>query len=339
MDTPSDYLTPDEVTDVEFRTRRRGLDSSAVEAHLRSVADSLRDLLSDNSALRDEVTALRADLDRAQASVETGPAPDPWASLDEVSVRNRLGAEASQIVGDARAEADAILAAADERAREVLAEAEAVYAERSASADAEVHATQESARERFRDEIAESEAESARLIEEARVVRSQILQDLARRRTLARRQIDQLRAGRERLIASYDTIRAVLDDLGAELHVSMAEARAAAESAGQNISETAIEDLEAEIETARLSGLLDTGPVPVVDEPAGDDDKSQPTAAEARGDQYVETDSTVTELFERMRSSQAQTPDDEAVDPESPPAPEGSPKNKSPRSKDSANQR
>lgn len=89
----------------------------------------------------------------------------------------------------------------------------------------------------------------------------------------------------------------------------MSEARAAAETAGHSARETSIEDLEAEIETARLSGLLDTGPVPIVT--VADEQDSAPEAAEsAESPDPVETDPTVADLFERMRSGQRDSPTD-----------------------------
>ena len=295
MDSETEYLTPDEVTDVEFESKRRGLDPGAVSAHLQAVRDTVRAVLSDNAALREEIAQLRGE-PRAETAAEP-------VELDDEALRRRLGDEAVAIVERARAEADDIRAEAERDALEVRAQAESLFAERSAAADeaAERHRTAE--HESLRLDRRAAEEEARRLVAEAQVVRRQILEDLARRRSLARRQIEQLRAGRERLIGSHDVLRRTLDELSQELSVSMSEARAAAETAGHSVPETTIEDLEAEIETARLSGLLDTGPVPIV----GASEEAEPGPGAEHDDEAhdpVEADPTVADLFERMRSSQ-----------------------------------
>ena len=288
VDEPSEYLTPAEVVGVEFETRRRGIDPAAVDVHLRSVAESMRSLISDNETLRSELGDLRRTHEQAQS------ARDALAGLTDEELAERVGEEAARIVADAHAEAAALVDQADTDARRIRAEAESVFEERSIAADEEVARRRTAAGEELGEQRAEAEAEAAQLVSEAEIVRRQILEDLARRRSMARRQIEQLRAGRDRLLSSHETVRRVLDELSQELTVSMAEARAAAESAGHSVPETTIDDLEAEIETARLSGLLDTGPVPVVESPP-------PEAAD--GDP-VEVDSSVADLFARMRRTQ-----------------------------------
>lgn len=299
MDSETEYLTPDDVTDIEFESKRRGLDPGAVSAHLHAVRETVRTILSDNAALRDEIAQLRRD-DRVETESEV-------VDLDEDVLRRRLGEEAVAVLERARAEADDIRAEAERDAITIRAEAETLFATRSAAADEETERHRTREHESLRHDRHQAEDEARRLVTEAQIVRRQILEDLARRRSLARRQIEQLRAGRERLIASHDVLRRTLDELSTELSVSMSEARAAAETAGHSVPETSIEDLEAEIETARLSGLLDTGPVPIVaaaDDDEGGDDRRSEAPADDRRDDPVEIDPTVADLFERMRSSQ-----------------------------------
>ena len=299
MDSPADYLTPDDVTDIEFETKRKGLDPLAVAAHLHAVSETVRTVLSDNEALRDEVDRLRTE----SKAADTEAAP---LELDDDELRSRVGDEALEVLDRARADAQEIRVRAEADALEIRAEAESVFAERSATADEAAERLRTAARAALREEQAKAEDEAQRLVHEAQIVRRQILEDLARRRSLARRQIEQLRAGRERLITSHDHLRRTLDELSQELSASMSEARAAAETAGHSVPETSIEDLEAEIETARLSGLLDTGPVPIVT--ATDDvDSSPETDKSAASSDPVEADPTVADLFERMRSGQQES--------------------------------
>lgn len=282
-------MTPDDITGVEFETKRKGVDDAAVTAHLRSVADTVTAVLSDNEALRAEVARLRRELEQSNKATAT--------ELSDDELRDRLDDEAVKRIEESRAEASKMRAEAEADSRRILAEAEAVFAERSMAADEEAARVRAAAKEALIDERADADADAERLVAEAQVVRRQILEDLARRRSLARRQIEQLRAGRERLIASHDVLRRSLDELSTELSLSMSEARAAAETAGHSARETTIEDLEAEIETARLSGLLDTGPVPII---TSDEDET-PTA---EPHDPVAADPTVADLFERMRSDQ-----------------------------------
>src|SRR6266850_376192 len=87
-------------------------------------------------------------------------------------------------------------------------------------------------RERAASESA-AELEAARMqgkemVGEAQAVRERLLGDLARRRRLAHVQIEQLRAGRERLLEAYRVVRRTLDEATEELTVAEAEARVAA---------------------------------------------------------------------------------------------------------------
>ncbi len=288
-ESQSGYLSPDEITNVSFETKRRGgLDPDAVKRHLSSVAATVHGMRAERDTLQAQVDALR---DELSAVPDTSAAP---VALDEAELTERLGQDAARVLSEARAAAADRIAEAEEEAAAILAAAEEVHAERSTAADLEaqrIRATAESVVEERRAEaeraaaeiVAAAEAdaehartagssdretadaEAARIIREAELTRRQILEDLARRRSSARRQIEQLRAGRERLLASHETVRRALDEISDELTISMSEARAAAETAGHSVSDTTIEELEAEIETARLTGLLDTGPLPVVE--------------------------------------------------------------------------
>ena len=282
-------MSPDEITGASFETRRRGgLDPDSVRSHLRAAADTV-------AALLDDRDGLQAELEKAQSSLEDAPEPEVAAPepLDQEALTEQLGQHAARVLAEAQSAAADRIAEAEAEADEIRAAAEELHAERSRIADAraqevreeaeEIRATRErEASEAAADILAEAERQAGelqtassvsrqeadhdaeRIIRDAEITRRQILEDLARRRTAARRQIEQLRAGRERLLASHETVRRTLDEIGDELTISMSEARAAAETAGHTVSETTIEELEAEIETARLTGLLDTGPLPVV---------------------------------------------------------------------------
>ncbi|MDW3177375.1 MAG: DivIVA domain-containing protein [Acidimicrobiia bacterium] len=287
----SGYLSPDEITNKSFDSKRRGgFDPDAVKRHLSSAAATVHGLTAERDALADQVVRLQDQLQNAEAH------PVPQAELDEDALTERLGQDAARVLAEARAAAADRIAEAESQADDIRAAAEEVYAERSVLADSEADKIRASAEQLRAERLEEAEraaaqiiaraesdaealragvagerqsadADASRIVREAELTRRQILEDLARRRSAARRQIEQLRAGRERLLASHETVRRALDDISQELTISMSEARAAAETAGHSVSDTTIEELEAEIETARLTGLLDTGPVPVVSTP------------------------------------------------------------------------
>ncbi len=295
MASDSDFLSPDDVANADFETKRRGYDPTAVRSHLTAAAATVTGLKAEINALNEKVDALRADVDRAKKTAVEA-AQDP-IELDEETLAARIGQDAARVLSEARAAAADRIAEAEDQAQEIIAQAEEVFAARSQEADqqasrirqkagldaeqraaaasveaAEIVAEAEKDIEHARSLVSldreSADVEASRIVREAETARRQILEDLARRRSAARRQIEQLRAGRERLLASHETVRRALDEITEELSISMSEARAAAETAGHSVSDTTIEELEAEIETARLSGLLDTGPVPVVRSPA-----------------------------------------------------------------------
>ena len=296
----SEYLTPDDISGASFETKRRGLDPDEVRDHLSKAAKTVSNLESDRDALVKERDGLAEVVESLQAELENQPTPvQAPVDLDEAELTERLGQDAARVLSEARAAAADRIAEAESEAGDITAAAEQVYAQRSAEADEQAERIRSSAEEVVEQRRAEAneaaaqilasaeaqaqqartegsserelaDADAARIIREAELTRRQILEDLARRRSAARRQIEQLRAGRERLLASHETVRRALDEISEELTISMSEARAAAETAGHSVSETTIEELEEEIETARLTGLLDTGPVPVVDASASE---------------------------------------------------------------------
>lgn len=245
-----------------FELVRRGFEPPAVQRELQRAAAAVREL-------QRQVESLGGQL-RATQSSDTEP-------LEARRVAEALGAEATKVL-------DAAHAAAVERAERAEREAEAVREEAIAAADA-IRAEAESERERILEEAAreaEAVAEDGRqrgreMVNEAQVVRERMLGDLARKRQTGRAQVEQLRAGRDRLLESLSIAQASLDTAMKDLVESVPEARAAAERAGIRISNEptpSAEVMEAEIESARLVGhpLIEGLPEPgLADEPASPD--------------------------------------------------------------------
>ncbi|MGO9559664.1 MAG: DivIVA domain-containing protein [Acidimicrobiales bacterium] len=265
-------LQPDEISRRTFPAVRKGVDGEAVRRYLDVVADSVREALDREQALRKRL----AEAERRAAEPE----------LDEQTLLRAVGAETARILQTAHDAAADVIAKAEARAAEILAAAEAVLGERTAVADAEASAllaaarseaetlTEESAaaavaaREGATNEAelvtetARAEAvalldatrsECRRVVREARDLRASVLGDLAERRRSLRVQLEQLRTGRDSLLEVVDAVGDAVDQLRERLANAEHEARLAAAEAGERVEAEA--DAEAD-ESAELEGAL-----------------------------------------------------------------------------------
>src|SRR5947208_7446395 len=266
-------LAPEEVAARTFATSFRGFDQAEVRLFLKRVADELL-------ALADNERQLRQSLDEAR---ERAAHPE----LDESALTAALGEQTTRVLQSAREAATDIRNKAEENAVRVRREAEddatrlreeseSVLNQRIDKANRVAAGIREAAleestalRERAASEAA-AELEAARtqgkeMVGEAQAVRERLLGDLARRRRLAHVQIEQLRAGRERLLEAYRVVRRTLDEATDELSVAEAEARIAAEAAARKAAaeaEVTAADIEAELDAVRGTALplVDTTP-------------------------------------------------------------------------------
>jgi DivIVA domain-containing protein len=279
-------LTPEDVAARTFTTSFRGFDPAEVRLFLKRIGDELL-------ALNENERELRQSLDEAR---ERAAHPE----LDEDALTTALGEQTTRVLQSAReaaaeirnqAEESAarVRREADEDATRLHAEAEAVLGQRTDEANKVAAAIREAAmeeagalRERAAAEAA-AELEAARaqgkeMVGEAQAVRERLLGDLARRRRLAHVQIEQLRAGRERLLEAYRVVRRTLDEATEELSVAEAEARVAAEAAARRTatdeSEPTVADMEMELAAGRLAETelaaddADEAPAPAVSDGA-----------------------------------------------------------------------
>jgi len=235
-------IDPAALERVSFEVVRRGYEPMAVQRELQQAAAAIR-------ALQREVATLQAQL--AELDVP------PTEQLEARRVAEALGAEATQVL-------DAAHVAAVERGERADREAEAVRVQASADADT---SRREAMAERDRivaaagqeaEQIVEEGRQRGReMVNEAQVVRQRMLGDLARKRQTGRAQIEQLRAGRDRLLESLVISQQNLDQAVKDLVDAVPEARGAAERAGLRVANEptpTVEVMEAEIEAARLVG-------------------------------------------------------------------------------------
>jgi uncharacterized protein YdhG (YjbR/CyaY superfamily) len=157
------------------------------------------------------------------------------------------------------------------------------------------------------------------MVNEAQAVRERMLSDLARKRQTGRAQVEQLRAGRDRLLESLTIAQQSLDAALKDLVDSVPEARAAAERAGLRIANEptpTVETMEAEIEAARLVGhpLVDGIAAPGS---AGDlDDEPDPAFVTAEMEALTHVDKALDPSNEAESAASEDADGDEGVDDE-----------------------
>lgn len=106
-------------------------------------------------------------------------------------------------------------------------------------------------RSQGRDLIDSARAEAQALVERTQDHQTELLEILVRKRKIALAQVEELRAGRHRLLTSYRMVRGTLDEITGELERVEDEARQAAESAGERSAQAngiSTEDLSEMIE-------------------------------------------------------------------------------------------
>jgi len=243
-------VTPDDITRRSFPVVFRGYDQDQVRRFLKKVGD--------------ELTAARQREHELREALETARNTLAHPELDEATLTAALGEETTRILRSAReAAADMrtkaeervarMVQEADEHGARLRLEAENVLARRVEEADevaANIRAAAESdarqVHDRVQGELEAAKARGREMIAEAQAVRERVIGDLARRRRAAQIQIEQLLAGRDRLLDTYKSVRGTLDDITAQLEHAEDEARVAAEAAHRRVVNTPPDDSDLE---------------------------------------------------------------------------------------------
>ena len=284
--TSQRHVSPDDIARRTFGTVRRGFDPTEVRSFLDSVAEALR-------AAEDRIESLRQQVVEAEDR-----AANPV--LDEETVASALGAETARVlrtaheaahdmVANAEAESERLRTSAHDAAADLEARTEAALAARTSEveaalaelrhrAEAEAADTAASARAEAEALLEQTRDECRRMVEEAQALRARVLADLARRRKALHSQIDQLRAGRERLAETVRDVRRTIDSIAEEIFRAEDEARLAAEAAGRDATTPSGESAEAdERGTPVLGGRAEE---PAAEEPAAEEPAAEEPAAE-----------------------------------------------------------
>jgi DivIVA domain-containing protein len=201
-----DPSSPASVADATFGTARRGFDQQEVRDFLRMVAAEL-------ARLQERERFLERELRTAQASSVAGSV----GPLDDEAATRLLGEEAAHILQAAREGGASIRARAEDGAAQLLREAGDDARRMREEAELEAGRRRADAAADSDAELAMAKQQGREMVEEARAYRERVLGELARRRDLARQQIEQLVHGRDRLLQAFERARLVAVDVVAEL--------------------------------------------------------------------------------------------------------------------------
>ena len=237
----SSRLHPDEVARHTFGTARRGFDPAEVRSFLEQISHEMQAAAEREETLRE----LADDAERRAAN----------PVLDEATLTAALGQETARVLRSAhdaatelvtKAEAEAarmralvqdeatqLQARTEQNASDRIAQAEAVASDLRRRTQEEVASKLEGSKLEAEDLVAQARAECRAMVQEAQEVRARVLNDLTRRRRVLHSQIEQLRAGRERLAETINDVRHTVDRITDELFRAEDEARLAAEAAGR----------------------------------------------------------------------------------------------------------
>lgn len=200
-----DPSSPSAVSTAAFTTSRKGFDQAEVRDFLRMVAAELARLQEREKFLERELRA--AQRGTTNASV----------ALDEEVVTRMLGEEAARILSTARDAASQIKVKAEEHASRMLREATDEAQRVREEADIESARRRQDAAADAEAELQMAKQQGRDMVNEARAYRERVLNELARRREMARQQIEQLVHGRDRLLQAFERARLAAVDVMAEL--------------------------------------------------------------------------------------------------------------------------
>jgi DivIVA domain-containing protein len=228
-----DVLDPEEVSGRSFPTAFRGFDPVQVRAFLQTVADELRKLHEREDSLRkalaegsgvDDATKSQttANADAAVEEAVPSEVADAKAEADRMlkDARDRVAtlgtaatAEATRVLEEARAEAARLRATATDDLKGRFEEAEATAVRKIAEAEREAASIRVKAREEADATIEAARDRGREMVAEAQAARERMLADLAKRKRSAQAQLEQLRAGRDRLLDTLKVARRSIDEM------------------------------------------------------------------------------------------------------------------------------
>jgi DivIVA domain-containing protein len=200
-----DPSSPTAVAGATFPSSRRGFDQNEVRDFLRMVSAEI-------SRQQERITFLERELLNSQ---QAGSAPQ--VELNEETITELLGEETARIVQAAREAAGKIKVRSEETATRLVREATDEAARVREDAELEAARVRQDAASDAEAEILMAKQQGRDMVNEARAYRERVLADVARRRELAREQIEDLMHGRDRIVQVFDRARIATEDVLREL--------------------------------------------------------------------------------------------------------------------------
>ena len=201
-----DPSSPTAVAGATFPSSRRGFDQNEVRYFLRMVSAEL-------SRQQERITFLERELLNSQQAL-----PTPPVELNEETITELLGEETACIVQAAREAASKIKVRSEETATRLVREATDEAARIREDAELEAARVRQDATSDAEAEILMAKQQGRDMVNEARAYRERVLADVARRRELAREQIEDLMHGRDRIVQVFDRARIATEDVLRELY-------------------------------------------------------------------------------------------------------------------------
>lgn len=206
-----DPSSPTAVAGATFSPSRRGYDQDEVRDYLRMVSAEL-------SRLHDQVVYLEHEL--AERS------KNPLVSsleITEDTVVELLGEETARIVQTAREAAHKIKARSEETAAKLIREASEEAARLREESELDCARRRQDATADAEAEVLMAKQQGRDMVNEARAYRERVLADVARRREMAREQLEDLFHGRDRLVQAFERARTATDDVLRDLNETTEE--------------------------------------------------------------------------------------------------------------------
>jgi hypothetical protein len=164
------------------------------------------------SRQQERITFLERELLNSQ---QAGTAPQ--VELNEETITELLGEETARIVQAAREAAGKIKVRSEETATRLVREATDEAARVREDAELEAARVRQDAASDAEAEVLMAKQQGRDMVNEARAYRERVLADVARRRELAREQIEDLMHGRDRIVQVFDRARIATEDVLREL--------------------------------------------------------------------------------------------------------------------------
>lgn len=258
-DTPFERVNPEDVSSQTFAVVRKGFDQKQVQAYLVSLGNQIKSGQQQIRDLREQV-----------AQFDAQPEPEPEFSRQGVKLlddgmeasRRLTQTEANEMAARASRLAEKLdKSVEDLRSRQDLSDAGELLEllEQAGEQAQAVAGLLQEAREQAEAEVEHGRVQGREIVEQAKTLRLTVLRDMARRRQTARAQVERLRAGRDKLMATLSEARHSIEQSMEAAKLSLAEAKVVADAAARRVEdETEPTDLAllSELDDAQVVGMV-----------------------------------------------------------------------------------